>query len=528
MSTASTLATVDPYAATPSGVAVPVHPTYATWANVWRKLLHVYEGSGGFLDGTYLIAHPREWKDFTAESPQTPTKKLENRRKLARYENVAATILDQKKAALFRENISRTIGGKARKDAEHPLTDWWANVDGNGCDISDWMAEAFTPAALFGFVIHVMDRPQGPTPQTKADEQWPYLRLYSPLDMPDWLTNDRGVLTAVKLLEAVQRESLDEAPATAANYQERHLTATGWKVIRKGGGFFSRIMGPTQEFGDHNFGKLPVVLHYAKRRAMTPIIGASVLNDPQLFIDLYNLTSEIRELLRAQTFGLLNVVLGTGDQATSIETALSMLGNEKGVENVVFSPAEARYLQPDTGNVEVYQKERNELLRTIYRLCAVPWEADSKDAEAEGSLKLKREDMNQVLASYADECEKAEYEIARLWFRTTHGKAWQREWDAAEVVIRYPDTFDVTPFAEILEQAQAAVALEMPAEFMAELKKRLVQKFIPDASPELVGRIEKAIDTAAKEAAETGGPGAIERARKVLRQYGAEPERLAA
>jgi hypothetical protein len=48
------------------------------------------------------------------------------------------------------------------------------------------------------------------------------------------------------------------------------------------------------------------------------VIGQSVLNDPALYVDLYNLTSEQRELLRNQTFSILNVVLGTGPDAISV------------------------------------------------------------------------------------------------------------------------------------------------------------------------------------------------------------------
>jgi hypothetical protein len=88
--------------------------------------------------------------------------------------------------------------------------------------------------------------------------------------------------------------------------------------------------------------------------------------------------------------------------------------------------------------------------------------------------------MNQILSGYADECEKAEYQFVELWFRATYGAdRWKPEIDAAEVVIRYPDTFDVTPFAEVLEQAQAALTLEMPHEFMVELRRRLVGNSCP-------------------------------------------------
>lgn len=482
---------LDPFASgTPTGT--PTHPTYALWAPVWRKLVHVYNGSGGFLDGTYLVAHPREWVDYSAENPITPTKKLKARRKLARYENIGATILDQKRSALFREGVSRTVG-EPESGTTHPLEEWWDNVDGNGTCIDDWMAEAWTSAGLFGHVVHVMDRPQGMTPVTKADEKWPYLRLYSPLDMTDWLTDDRGRLIAVRLLEHVQRKSIEDAPiGTMLNYRERIIDETEWKIVRNS-------IGEPITSGKHGFGTLPVVLHYAKRRALIPVIGQSVLNDPNLFQDVYNLTSEIRELLRLQTFGALNVPLGTGEQATSIEIAKGMLSMEGGAENVYFSPLPMAFIQPDTTNVTVYQEERSHLLRTIFRLCSIPWEADSKDAESEGSLKLKREDMNQILSSYADECERTEYAIVELWFRATYGDSWQKELDTAKVVIRYPETFDVTPFAEILQQAQAALSLPMGGQFMAELCQRLVVKFLPDAPDTVVAAIAKEIEEIAKE-----------------------------
>jgi hypothetical protein len=479
---------------------VQTHPVYRLWETSWRKLAHTYEGSGGYLDGTYLVPHPREWEDYNALEPSKPTKKLIARRKLARYENVAAAILDAKKAAIFREVPTRLIGGKSLKDADHPLRAWWSNVDGGGCAIDDWMRESWITSAIFGHTVHVMDRPQedGEAPLTKADEGALYLRAYTPLDMPDWLTNDRGQLTAVKLLELVTRASLDDAPVQdlRLNFRQRLLTETTWELRENTVG-----VGTTSGAKPHAFGRLPVVILYANRRAWQPVVGKSVLNDPNLFIDLYNLTSEIRELLRAQTFGWLNVELGTGDTATTVEKAQELLGTGAGTDNVLFSPGPANFIQPDAANVQVYQGEREALLRTIYRLCAIPWESDSMQREAAGSMKLKREDMNQILAGYADECEKAEYQMVELWFRGEYGERWKAELDKAKVVIRYPDTFDVTPFADILEQAQASLTLgmdDLSPTFQVELRRRLVAKFLPDATPDTIATIDKEIEAAAQ------------------------------
>jgi len=476
----------------PTAHAVIQHPVYLEWAPVWKKYRDIYDGIGGFRDGTYLVAHPREWKDFTNPNPSKPTNKLLARRKLARYENIAATILDQKRSALFKGEVTRTVGGesKTQKTQPHPLETWWENVDGEYCSIDDWMGDAFVGAALFGHLVHYMDRPADAAPVTAADESQPFLRAYTPIDVPDWGLTDRGRLRWVRFQEAVPRTDPTTPAATQAT-RERLVTEDYWQVITRENGQQSSTKG------DHGFGIVPVVVQYATRRALTQFIGQSVLGDPNLFIDLYNLTSEIRELLRAQTFGMMNVPLGTTADRVSVLEAQTMMGDEKGAENVLFTPGPAQYIQPDTNNITVYQDERRDLLRTIYRLAAIPWESDSKDAEAEGSLKLKREDMNQVLASYGTECEKAEYQIAKLWFRAIYGlERWEQEWDTAQVKIAYPKTFDVTPFAEMLEQSQAAVSLEMGPTFMKELRASLVPKFLPNLTPETQAAIEKELEAA--------------------------------
>lgn len=490
------------------------HPQYALWAPVWRKLFHCYEGSGGFLDGTYLVAHPREWDDYTATNPKKPSKKLKARRAIARYEHVAATILDQVKAALFRGTVTRTIGTDPERAKAHRLYQWWQNVDGKGCAIDDYMALTWVPCGIAGHLAHLMDLPtmeDGIAPATQADAGQPFLSAYTALDLMDWIVDDYGAVTAVKLLEVEPRTDITVA-AKGDLFRVRYVTATDWRLMS--------AQGVAGRQGGHDFGRLPVVLQYAKRRALSTILGQSVLNDPQLYIDLYNLTSELRELLRNQTFSILNIVLGTGDNAMTAEQAIALLkatGGYSSTDNVLFSGGEAKFITADAANVKAYQDERDKLLRTIYRLAGVPWEADSRDAEATGSLKLKREDMNQVLASYADECEKAEYQFVELWFRHEYGDRWQDELARAEVVIRYPDTFDVTPFAELLEQAQAATALDLPPTAMKEIVKRVIAKFLPDLAPNVRAQVEKELE----EQAQNPPQNALQRASDLVKQINA-------
>ena len=499
-----------PAAAVDARLKTDPHALHSAFQAVWQLLAHVREGTGGFLDGTFLIAHPREWKDYDELVPKQPTKKLTSRRNLACYENIAGTIIEAKKAALFRETPTRRFtNAEAEAPAKNPLSrvvrflkrkrramseeltgdaallqSWWENVDGARTHIDDYMATQWDIGASFGHVFLYMDRPAGRSGATLADAQQPFLRVYTPLDAVSWKTNEQGRITEILFREPAEDQN---------KYTYRLVTEAFWAKYDESG----VLVGGGPVDGQHQMGELPVVQLFAKRRALYRHIGQSVLGDPKLYQDLYNLTSEIRELLRNQTFSVINIPLGTGDQAMSAEQAKELLGGSIGAMNVIFSGQAAQILAGEAENVVVYHKEFERRLRTIYRLAAIQWEADSKDAEATGSLKLKREEMNTRLASYADELEKADYAVARLWFKAMRGAdAGERAFEQSGLTIRYPDSFDMTPFAVVLEQAQAAMSLEFPRLVMNEIRKALLSKFLPDLDEETAMQLVAAIDAA--------------------------------
>jgi hypothetical protein len=492
-----------------------VHPHYVQFAPVWTRLRHAFDGTGGFADGTYLAAHPREWVDYripetfeagtdasgqalttvkkwkTNPNPVVPTAKLKARRKIARYENLAGPIVEQKLAAIFRQGPTRLLLSSGKDEdrdrlKDHPFKQWEEDCDGYGTPLTEFMKEAERLAQEIGFSLLVMDRAPGPVPKSMAEQKLPVLRLYSPLDAPDWLLDANGQLSQIALLEAVPRTSLKDS--ATLDYRRRVLTETTWQTLTQ------TKTGTVTRGGKHGFGRLPVVTLYAKRPALLPWIGQSILGDPKLYIDLFNLTSELRELLRNQTFSILNVTLGTGDTAQSVQEAQNMMGVNVGTDNVLFTASGAGFISPDAANVKAYQEEREDLIRTIYRMTNTPFEADSRDAEAEGSLQLKREDFNQGLSSLADECEKAEYQLAELFFRAHYGVNWEREYDRADLSIAYPRDFDPTPFEDLLQQAQSLVALGMPHEVMKAVRKQIVPQALPGLTAAQTNALIDAID----------------------------------
>lgn len=463
------------------------HPDYLDFQSEWIKLAHVREGTGGFLNGTYLHAHPREWEDYTSASPSVPTKKLRTRRNIASYENFAATLVESFRSALTREAPVRRVGeGKS----DTPIQKFWENCDGAGTSMDAFMATAFDIAGTFGHMWVYMDRPKVTAAETAADEPLPFLRYYTPLDAMDWRVDDMGRLVAIKFAESPANTDL-RVPVNRGDQQMRVITTESWELYD--------MKGKLVDSGEHKMGIVPVLPVFTNRRPLKPWIGAPILGDPDNFIDLYNLVSEIRELLRNQAFSILNVPLGTGPDAMTVEQAQTLMGNAKGTDNVLFSGTAAGFISADAENVVVYHAEFSRKLRSIFRLAGVAWESDSKDAEAEGSMQLKREDMNQRLSGYANEMEASETRIVEMFYRATVGEdAWERQVEADGAQVAYPDTFDLTPFDDLLKQAQQMPAVGMPPLFMKELRKTLARKFAgsKDWTPELLEKIDKQIDSA--------------------------------
>ena len=495
-----------------------VHPTYATLEETWELLQAAYRGDGGFLDGSALIAHPREIVYKVDVATGAPTKEFDHyrdkytrRRTLARYENFARTIVDTFIAHLFAKMIQRET------DLDE-LESWWEDVDGAGTHMADWMQWQQALAMVYGHVVIVMDLPQskdGQEPRTKADAGQPVLRCYSPLDVLDWIWAD-GRYRALKVVEARPRATLDEA-APGTQQETRGggdgapkalstiiWTDTDWTRYDSAG-------APTQT-GPHGFGRCPAVIHRARPVPGMPSIGASTLGDPRLHRDHFNLVSELRELLRGQTFSMLNIQLGPDED---VITARGRLGDMASTETILWSKAAAGFIAPPDGPALTYQAEIQALERKLYRMAGLPWEGDAAGAESADSRRLKAMDLNRLLAMYADEAERVEYQLARLWVTATTG---QQDEDAVEqaledTTIHYPDEFATIDTAQAAADVRDIGTMSLGATANAEARKRAVRVVLPDLAQDIQDTVDEEIDQQAQESASLPAQAAGFRAR---------------
>lgn len=489
------------------------HPLFERFYQSWKMLADVYEGTGGFMDGSYLVPHPRELTyqittdqstgvttiDYTKVTGQT--EKFRRRKALARYENFASIIVDTLLDYMYAKQPARTIKGETA-DTVHPLRDWWENVDGEETHISDWMKRAHILAFVFGHNFLVMDRPFSETvPQTRAEQLSPFLRFYTPLDCLDWLTKGTRV-AAAKFVEAIGRTTLDEAVQSAVlgvgtipagsgagdgarkTMNFRLWDETEWRLFDQAGGLLKR--------GDHKMGEAPVVVLKARPRATVPVVGRSGLGDPLLYVDHYNLLSEKREIERSQTFSQLNIPL-KDDQTP--DDAQALLGNIASTQNVIFSRLPAQFLAPENTPLQHYSDELQSLERKIFRLVGLPWDADLRGAESAESRRIKALDLNRLLAGMADEAERVEYELARLWFIAMNGpEKGEQLYDDAELSIKYPDEFQTQEVLDVLVELRGKLAAGMGKTFNEISRKRALPVLAPDLTDEQLKEVEGEIE----------------------------------
>lgn len=479
----------------PSAALGVSHPLYQRWRDVWVRSHDVFEGAGGFLDPDrpYLIPHPREWLDHSVPvyaddgqtlirydlntNPKIPSPKLKERRALARYENVAATLIDQLAGALFRDTPSRMFAVED-DNQDRPIQQFWRDCDGAGTSWDDALAEAWKPCAAFGHLWGYVD-------VQESNPRQALVRWYTPIDVPDWLVDADGRLVSARFLEASPRESYAKTASTAhLDVRVREVTANGWTLSDRHGNVVAE--------GGHAFGAVPVFVMYARRRSLTPYVGRSVLGDPQLYIDLYNLISETRELLRKQTFSIINVPVG--ETPGGVQAAQQMIGQQSGTGNLLFTPEPAQMISADASNVDAYHDHMDRLVRLIYRLSVVAWEGDSKAAESADSKRIKRDDLNQVLAGYADECRRVDVFVTEMVYRAAYGDAWETWRKRDGLTIAWPQTFDVTPLEDLVKQFADAIGLDLGETATKQIKKRAARAVLPDVGAQTVAAIDGDID----------------------------------
>lgn len=411
-------------------------------------LLDAYSGQGGFASGDYLVAHPRE-----------SDTKLKSRKELAVYPNFTRKIVDVFMGFLWKQAPSR--------ETDELYAAFAANADGAGGKLDTVLSSYQRLAMIFGTVYVIVDKPttQG---QTKADQALPYLALRLKSQLVKESKNAAGVWLSVTFSEISEGKTV-----------YRTFTTTGWSLTKDKEGI--EVIGR----GEYSIGRVPVVrLHIAKPLNPTDSSSQSFVYDlAQLNWDLFNLRSELRELLRSQTFSIL--AFPVADDAERERMKDMTVGTENALTYNPTGGGHPGFIAPPADPVELYLKQIGETVEDIYRVANLEFVGGVQQSGV--ALGFHFQEANSGLRGMAESCETAENEIAVLVY------LWQNKVFVSNIA--YANDFNLSDVAGAIAVALDTVTLGMGNAFDKAIKKRLAKQILGnDTSPTVMTEIDVEID----------------------------------
>jgi hypothetical protein len=414
-------------------------------------LLDAYSGLGGFADGSYLVAHPRE--DTTSGG------KFDRRKELAVYPNFARKIVDVFMGFLWKQCPNR--------EHDDLYADFMKNANGAGGKLDKLLFSYQRLAMILGTVYIIVDKPttQG---QTRADQALPYLALRLPSQLAGETKDAAGRWLSVTFSETLDGETV-----------YRTFTTAGWRLSKNPDG--TELI----DQGEYGLRRVPVVrLHIAEPLEPTASRSQSWFFDlANLNWDLFNTRSELRELFRAQTFAIL--ALPVNDLAEMEKMQDLTISTENALSYNANSGGEPKFIAPPADPVNLYMQQIANTITDMYRVANLEFVGGVQQSGVATAFHFQ--EANSSLGGMAGGCEAAESEIAELVY------LWQeREFTGN---IAYPTEFNMSDIKQALEIALDSIDLGLGNEFNKAIKKRVARQLLSnDAAPSTMQAIDDEID----------------------------------
>lgn len=206
--------------------------------------------------------------------------------------------------------LSKIFGCEVDRDApEGPqfdgIRDWWADVDGMGTTIDQWMKDTIGPLLLaLGQIDLLFDRPPAPDGaeiRSKADQATAGLNRcvathILPQNMVDWVLNSDGSYRECLYIEYLEGEGEIvgtgigpvASPTTEARVQHHYRRWTATETILYDG------KGKELTRTDHPYGRVPIFRAMDRRKLRSRNIGQSRFEfTAERQREYYNLMSEL-------------------------------------------------------------------------------------------------------------------------------------------------------------------------------------------------------------------------------------------
>lgn len=449
-----------------------------------------------------LFMHPKEKVDDYAR-----------RVRMSYYYNFCAPIIDIYSDHLFKQPVVEDFKEiKAILENEVVAN----NIDLQGSSVAEFRKKMADMAQLYGHCFVIIDSPSVSktgvlvTLRDQLEKRaFPYVTLFTPQNVLNWALDEQGSPYWVLVREVrdgnTDAESFDKNKVTECIY--RLWTRDRWYAFNDAG---KKI-----EEGDHSLGMVPIVCIFDKpSKKARNFLGISSIADISFIArDIYNASSELRQILRDQTFAFL-AIQGTSDEYSALD-----LGTGKGLIYPEGRDA-PQYVSPPGENAEVYFSHIDRQTSKIFEIAkmgsggaggkaqASPSGGPTVDTQSGVSKAWEFNQMNSALSTKSANLEDGEIRIWQIFAL----------WDNKKFTgnVQYPNEFSISSIQEDLAEAEQTARVVMGKTYEAEIRKTIIKKKFPRKGDKEIDVMIKEVEQAMKKKEETAGSMFTDRVNKML------------
>jgi hypothetical protein len=390
------------------------------------------DGTASAIGQSYLIQYPRESKE-----------KFARRNEVAFYSSPLAQSVSHFTAFLATKPVMRDIPN----DLYKALAD---NTDGKGNSIDVFWQEFMFNAKARGSMLLLVDMPsmQANSLSSQIENRMvPYWTNILPETVIEHELGDDGKFNYVIFAGFIDVNG----EQIRCNWRFDRQT---WRATDAEGIVLSA--------GEHPLSECPVLIF--TEGGDYPYFGpfASIAD---LARRLFNLESELDEILRSQTFSLLTMQVPENSTDAAKLQAAQVAGQTIGTSNLlVHSGSTPAFIAPNDGPASTYMERIRDLRSQIKE---IGLQISSPEQSQSGiALQLRFQMINAELSKFAarmEDLERRAWDLSRQWLGMTMAPAisWAHDFNIA----------DVSKELEILDSMRTAA---MPNVVLAEQQKRIV------------------------------------------------------
>ena len=351
----------------------------------------------------YLVKYPRESEE-----------KFSRRCEIAFYASPLAKVTSRFISHLASKPVQRDINNDLLKNI-------YLDTDGKGNEMDVFWQSFMVDAKARGSMLLLVDMPQVLPDNMQSqlsDRASPYWTPILPESLTGWEIGDDGRFDSAEFAGSYKDDKGDEQPCTW--YFDRAVWAC------------KDNEGNTVTQGTHNLGECPLLIY--TESGDFPALGAfSPIAD--LSKRLYNLDSELDEILRSQTFSLLTMQVPPESADEQRLEAAKTVGETISTQNLMMhSGSTPAFIAPPDGPASIYQiriKDMRGLINDIGLEVAAPEQRESGIA-----MQMRFQAINAELGRFSARMEGLErraWELSAKWLQMEEvpETEWPRDFNIA-------------------------------------------------------------------------------------------------